>query len=530
MIGRRQLLQTLGAAWFIEQALGDRGSITGSIVGADHRLGHMLRKPPMSADGPAERAEVVIVGSGVSGASAAWRLASLGIEVLMLELEPFAGGTSTWGEDGVVPHPWGAHYLPVPERQARSTQRLLEQTGVITGWDAAGRPQFFEERLCHAPDERIFHNGQWSSGLVPRAAMSAQERAEIDRLRELTQELSQAKGNDGRDAFAIPVEQSSRDPRFTELDGISMATWLDRHGFRSNFVRWFAQYATLDDFGGNLDQVSAWAGLHYFAARKLETEQTEGSRYLVWPEGNGWLVRQLLDRLAGERRHGALVTSLRPGAKSGVELHYFDSERGRMRRIEARAAVLATPAFIARRLLPEGNLLPRRVSSAWVVANLHVRRPADPNNVWDSVIYDSLGLGYVDAGHQRTAHGDRTVLTYFRAYGEADVSGVRAQLLRKSWRQLASEVLLDLSGAHPEIADQTDRIDVMVWGHAMPRPIVGFLGPRPFEVPVMLDRHIAWAHVDQTGFALFEEANLRGVRAAEQIAEALGRKVGRSWL
>ena len=31
------------------------------------------------------------------------------------ELEPFVGGTSSWGQTGVVPHPWGAHYLPAPE-------------------------------------------------------------------------------------------------------------------------------------------------------------------------------------------------------------------------------------------------------------------------------------------------------------------------------------------------------------------------------------------------------------------------------
>ena len=45
-----------------------------------------------------------------------------------------------------------------------------------------------------------------------------------------------------------------------------------------------------------------------------------------------------------------------------------------------------------------------------------------------------------------------------------------------------------------------------------------------------LDRTVAWAHVDQTGFALFEEAVQRGVRAAETIADALGARRGESWL
>ena len=39
-----------------------------------------------------------------------------------------------------------------------------------------------------------------------------------------------------------------------------------QHGFGSAFMRWYAEYATLDDFGAGLEDVSAWAGLHYFAA------------------------------------------------------------------------------------------------------------------------------------------------------------------------------------------------------------------------------------------------------------------------
>jgi hypothetical protein len=128
------------------------------------------------------------------------------------------------------------------------------------------------------------------------------------------------------------------------------------------------------------------------------------------------------------------------------------------------------------------------------------------------------------------APSDRTVLTYFRAYGDRDPAATRAALLQKSWAELAGEVFLDLASAHPELPDQTERLDVMVWGHAMPRPRPGFLGKRPFDMPVMLGERIAWAHVDQTGFALFEEANLHGVRAAERVAEAIDADGGESWI
>jgi hypothetical protein len=64
----------------------------------------------------------------------------------------------------------------------------------------------------------------------------------------------------------------------------------------------------------------------------------------------------------------------------------------------------------------------------------------------------------------------------------------------------------------------------------MPRPRPGFLGSAPFAAPVLLGERVAWAHVDQTGFALFEEANLHGVRAAEHVAAAIGVDAGPSWI
>jgi hypothetical protein len=232
----------------------------------------------------------------------------------------------------------------------------------------------------------------------------------------------------------------------------------------------------------------------------------------------------------------ALATSVAPLPRGGVEVRYLDLERRAQRRIEARAAIVATPAFVAARLLPPAivqrnePLLQRRPAAPWLVANLHVRRPIEPNLPWDSVLHDASGLGYVDAAHQRMAPTERRVLTYYRAFGGPDTAAARTALLQRDWTELASEVLLDLAPAHPELASQTERLDVMVWGHGMPRPQPGFLGAKPFRTQPLLDAQIAWAHVDQTGFALFEEANQRGVRAGEAIADAIGAARGESWL
>jgi hypothetical protein len=454
----------------------------------------------------------------------------MGVQATVLELEPFAGGTSAFGTDGAVPYPWGAHYLAAPNPEARAALRLLEEIGTLTGWDVAGRPVFDPTALCHAPQERLFYQESWHPGLVPDS-LSHDERDEITRFITIEHELTHRIGTDGRAAFQIPLSLSSRDPDLLSLDRMSMAEWLDREGFRTPFLRWYVRYATLDDYGAAPEDVSAWAGLHYFAARKLSTPELEGSRFLVWPEGNGKLVQALLDRSRAKLVTGALVTRVVPSGRA-VEVHYLDVATREPRRMQARAAILATPSFVTRRIVPAAfaHAVPERASSPWLVANLHVSRPVDPDLPWDSVLYDAEGLGYVDARHQLTALSERTVLTYYRAYGEADTAAARTALAAAPWEELANAVLRDLAPAHPLLREEVERMDVMIWGHGMPRPRPGFLGATPFEVPCILDERIAWAHVDQAGMALFEEAQASGVKAAEAIAGVLGANAGETWL
>lgn len=529
---RRAFLTALATGWAVDVIVPQKKPMDGRIIGASHTVGHLLRDggAKKTTDAP-DVADVVIVGSGIAGLAAAWRLAPAALDVRVLELESFVGGTSTWGDDGVAPYPWGAHYLAAPNPEARAALRLLEQMRVITGWDEANRPQFDPRLLCHSPQERLFYRGAWHPGLVPQDALDDRDREDIERFSDLEHELTSKVGRDGRTAFQIPLALSSRDPDLLALDRIDMRTYLEREGFTSPFLRWYVRYACLDDFGAEPEEVSAWAALHYFAGRKLKTPELEGSHFLVWPEGNGKLAHALLERSNAAIKLDALVTAIDVLPDKHVDVQWVDVRTGDARRVRARAVVVAAPAFITKRLFPRAaERLPVRTSSPWIVANMHVKRPIDPDMAWDSVLYDAAGLGYVDARHQLTQLSEQTVLTYYRAYGGPDVAGTRTALVRAPWSRLADDVLRDLHPAHPHLREQIERLDVCVWGHAMPRPRPGFLTDRPFEPLVLLDERVAWAHADQPGMALFEESQASGVRAAEALGPTLGLDLGPTWL
>lgn len=528
MISRRAVLLA-GASGWISTSPPPRAA-EGRVVGGDHRLGHLLRDGvdhlPEASEPPA-RADVVIVGGGVSGLSAAWRLAPLGLDVVLCELEPELGGTSLAGYDGAVPHPFGAHYLPAPNAEARATLRLLDEMGLVEGWDAQGRPRFDRRTLCHDPDERLFFRGAWHRGLAPRDALEPAEQRELERFLARTAAAAEARGQDGRDRFTIPLLGSSRDDEALALDRLSMAEWLAREGFETPFLRWFVRYATLDDFGAEPERVSAWAGLHYFAARKNRDDEGE-TPYLVWPEGNGRLVRALVERARPRVLPRALVAAVED-ASDGVRVSLVDADSGTRRAIVARGAVLAVPGFVAGRIAKGCARAPlTRESSPWLVANLHLERPLDPDMAWDSVLYDGAGLGYVDAAHQLTPPRARTVWTYYRAFG-GDAQEARRRLAASRFDALCDDVVRDLHPAHPELLGQISRVELALWGHAMPRPVPGFLRAS-LEAPVALGERITWGHVDAAGIALFEEAQHAGVQAAEALARRLGLALGDSWI
>ncbi|HYY93730.1 MAG TPA: FAD-dependent oxidoreductase, partial [Pyrinomonadaceae bacterium] len=147
-MNRRELLAAFLGVPFALAACRKGESVTalpeGEIVGAADGIGHLIRdglrpEPPGEAW---ERAGVCIVGGGVAGLAAAWRFLKAGFEdFVLLELEAAPGGTARSGDaHGVVPYPWGAHYLPAPLKENRALVRLLGELGVLEGFDAEGEP------------------------------------------------------------------------------------------------------------------------------------------------------------------------------------------------------------------------------------------------------------------------------------------------------------------------------------------------------------------------------------------------------
>ncbi|MCA1633164.1 MAG: FAD-dependent oxidoreductase [Acidobacteria bacterium] len=525
----------------------------GEIVGASDGIGHLLRdglkvEPPAEAW---ESAGVVIVGGGIAGLAAAWRLLREGFDdFVVLELERAPGGTSQSGgrAGAVVPYPWGAHYLPAPQKENRALVSLLDEMGVLEGADADGEPVVAEQFLCRDPEERVFYRGRWYEGLYLHAGESPEDVAQLESFNAEVDRWAAWRDARGRRAFSIPVRTCSDDAEVTALDRLTMAEWMRERGFTSTRLRWLVDYACRDDYGLTAAQTSAWAGLFYFASR-MKAPGADAQSLITWPEGNGRLVAHLYEKAGARVRLGLAVADIHtPDRNAGGRTEGGGTQAGGGTAVEVVAVghdgqsaigfragqvIFAAPQFLTKYLLRpyREGACPAHVAEfeygAWMVANLtlHDRPRSGFGNfplAWDNVLYESESLGYVNATHQRGLDRGPTVFTYYYPLTDERPREARTRLLSIDWKGWAEVTLADLARAHRDIRALVERLDVMRWGHAMIRPRPGFVHGAARAAAQKPFRSVHFAHTDLSGVALFEEAFDHGLRAAEEVLAARG--------
>ena len=476
--------------------------IAGGFVNEDWVRGHQLRDRAAFPRATFPRATrqikipIVIVGGGIAGLSAAWRLDKRGVrDFVVIEMASQAGGNSRSGENKISAYPWGAHYVPVPNRGAALVRELFEDLGLLRAgiWD--------ERSLCHSPQERLFLHGRWQEDIEPAVGATLRDREQRKRFQDKVDRF-RASGE-----FTIPMEAGARP---SPLDSLSMKEWMKQQGFDSPYLNWYVDYACRDDYGARANDTSAWAAIHYFASREHDDKGP-----LTWPEGNGWIVNKLLAKLSKYVRTNAMVHRVSPEGR-GWRVLAGDTQ------YIADSVIFAAPTFLAPYIIEGAEASYGIEYSPWLTANLTIERAPTENGfemAWDNTIYDSPALGYVVATHQSLRmHIEQSVWTYYWSLADGTPAANRKLLLEKDWQFWKEAILHDLLRAHPDIRQCVSRIDIMRMGHAMARPVPGFLKSRT-KLPSM--RNLFFANSDLSGFSIFEEAQYRGVRAADR---AMNRK------
>jgi hypothetical protein len=502
----------------------------GELIEETYGLAHRLRDgdltiPSLAPEGPLH--DAIVLGGGVSGLMAAWDLLRGGLsDVVLYEKEGYVGGNARKG------HANGTDYTCATWSVVRPKDpfltRLFQDLGVITGFDADGTPRIDPALVGGGPDNNTLVDGVWYhdpyeggeaiAAAVARMPLSAREKADEIDFRQDLEAWAERKGSDGRPAFAMPVEEGSRDPEILALDRITMEEYGRRRGWGPRAMTLVDDFST-STIGGLASQVSAYGFLSFNALG-------QGGEDITLPGGNAWLAERLADRLGHDRIRTGLMAVRVENAGREARVILADPKTGRFTMRRARAVVVACQKHITGRMVPE---LAAAGRDAWlryqygalIMGAASVRRTPVLKGAplaWFNTVIGRLSQGFLvgDYNSEGWRRGDARRPNVLCLWAPLEGRATRMDLLTRPWSFWADRLADDLEHMVPGILKDLTRLDVYSWGHHMVIPYPGFLtGTERADLARPLGR-ITFAHSDRHGMPSFELATRAGHDAARE--------------
>ncbi len=447
-----------------------------------------------------EARDVVVVGGGLAGLTAAWHLRDA--DVLVLEKEARAGGKMKRGEWSGVRYSKGPAYLAAPEGDVKA---LLDAVGL-----APVKVREPANALALGPGRVVLD--PWRRGIGELPFPDAARR----RIRAAFEAI-EARG----DEVSLPAWESPKS--LLALDERKASEWLDELG-GPELVRLVEPYVR-SCFAAPSEDVSALAVVCFLA---FEFDDTYS-----FPGGLAALPEALEARLGDRVRRGAFVTAVEATKDGGVTVAYRDAA-GAERRVVARAAVVACSQSVAKHLvagLPEErrDLMASVYHGAYAVAALKTTRPVHDGayDTWllDSPVTDIIVADWVAGGDAPgPGPGPRGAPrpAVLSVYMPLHTSG-RGDLLEMPADDVKARLLEPVAAFIPAIREEgtVAGVDLFLHGHAMHVPYPGYLttvAPRLAE-PLFARIFFAGVELDLPSL---ESAVWSGVRAARAAKRALG--------
>src|SRR6266571_986961 len=504
----------------------------GELIEESYEIAHRLRDGALAIpsslvpEGPLH--DAIVLGGGVSGLMAAWELERGGLsDVVLYEKEDYIGGNARKG------HANGTDYTCATWSVVRPKDpfllKLFQDLGVVQGIAADGTPRIDPLLVGPGPDNNTLVNGSWypvpmyggdPAGAIGRLPLSATDRKdEIAFYRDMNAWAGR-RGRDGRRAFAMPVEEGSRDPDILELDRITMLEYARRKGWGAYTLTEVDDWST-SDIGGQASEVSAYAFLSF-------NSLGQGGEDITLPGGNAWLAGRLTEKVGGDRTRTGLMAVRIENRGEGVRVTLVDARTGRFSARRARCAVIACPKHITGRMVPELAAAGRDAYlkyryGALLMGAASVRRTPRLKGAplaWYNESRGRLAQGFLvaDYNSDRWRKGDPSRPNVLCLWAPLGGRASRADLLAEPWSHWADLLADDLESMVPGIHSDLTRLDVYAWGHHMVIPSPGFLtGDARRNLTRPLGR-ITFAHSDRNGMPSFELATRAGFDAAREAA------------
>jgi protoporphyrinogen/coproporphyrinogen III oxidase len=438
--------------------------------------------------------DVVVVGGGIGGLAAAWRLRDL--DALVLEAEDSVGGRIRSVARGSYWVSVGAHMFPgegsaLWELVSELALELAPLRGELLGLAyrgrilAGGRPETLPLRLPLA-----------LGGRVSLARAGLKVRRDAARYNALARRKPGETASDVRARLLAFLDDRSFADYLGPLHPDAEAIFL----------------ATAHRLTAEPDEVAAGSMVALFAHVWSEGGVTLGFNLRTGPAS---LPEELARRLGERVLTRARVTEVARGP-DGVRVRYVrDGAEGEVR---ARTAIVATTADVARAIVSE---LPAETAAAldairygpFVVGGIVTSetRPMPWDGVYSVLVADkSFNMLFNHASWRRDPAGPREPGGALMVYGGA---GRARRLLERTDDEIAATLADDLADLYPEAKGVVSEVLVQRWERAIP-----FAAPGRHLVQAALERGVGdavffagdyvgeWTHMESAVLTALEAA------------------------
>lgn len=418
----------------------------------------VLRDKKRTIVWPAARGNVdcLIIGGGVSGLVAAWRLKKEGKSYVILDGEPVIGGAARSGNWHGQKYSMGSGYFVTNDGTYKEIYEdlglKLEKTG--------------EDALWFGPDTMFVD--WWTDKGIDGLPVAVDHRDAFKRFRDAVIKF------DGIPEY--PLTKASPE-KIAKYDAFSAQEYLKQ--FNSSELQHWMNLYNYSSCGAPSTEINAYCFLNFYSSEFGDSFDLP--RY-SWPGGIVGTTDRLRKYIGPSNVHTDALVLRVENTGGGVTASYLDAH-GEPKSIHGGAAIMAAQKRIVHNIVPEmpkeqNDLCAQVRYAPYITVNLLCKKRLLPDRAFD-IWFRGAGLMFTDmvdgsiVEDNRIGHADRTtgLFTYcvYCPQPESERKNLQdAVFLAQFAQRLADNIEENIPAAREAI----DEMHVFAWGHTMVIPAV----------------------------------------------------------